>query len=139
MTTTDGALAGWVATDTPPTVQVTAFDLLVGDELPDQTPPPQPIVLGPVTAQGIPVPPKPKSQQKGQASWYAAPKGTCAHKTLPMGTMVTVYIPSMNAITTCKVADRGPFVHGRIIDLSLDTFAKLTRPTAGIVDVRILW
>lgn len=137
--TTEGALAGWVSTGSPPSVVITAFDLLIGTELPDDPPPAPPIKLGPVTAQGVPLPVKPKSLQKGIATWFPAPKGTCAHRTLPMGTVVTVYMPSSNAIATCKVNDRGPFGHGRIIDLSPDTFAKLARTTTGVLDVRILW
>ena len=40
----------------------------------------------------------------------------------------------------CKVNDRGPTVAtGRLIDLSMDTFARLAAPEAGLIDVTIEW
>lgn len=67
----------------------------------------------------------------GEASWYGpgfvgnptasgAPydpeRLTCAHKTLPLGTVVRVSRPGR--AVSCLVNDRGPYVHGRIIDMS---------------------
>jgi rare lipoprotein A len=76
----------------------------------------------------------------GVASWFNAPDATCAHRTLPMGTMVKVTRISNGAAATCKVNDRGPTVAtGRLIDLSLDTFEKLAAKEAGLIDVRIEW
>lgn len=69
--------------------------------------------------------------ERGIASWYGpgfvgsptasgAPydpeRLTCAHKTLPLGTVVRVTRGPL--VTACLVNDRGPFVAGRIIDLS---------------------
>ena len=81
----------------------------------------------------------PRNSQTGQASWYDAPAGTCAHRSLPFGTIVTVTNQSSGASTTCRVADRGPFVAGRIIDLSRDTFAKIASTSSGVIQVRIEW
>ncbi len=76
----------------------------------------------------------------GVASWFHAPDRTCAHRSLPFGTMVKVTRTPNGASTTCKVSDRGPTVEtGRLIDLSLDTFEKLAAKEAGLVDVRIEW
>ena len=76
----------------------------------------------------------------GIASWFKAPAGTCAHRTLPMGTMIKVTRLHNGASTSCKVDDRGPTVEtGRLIDLSLDTFEKLAAREAGLIDVRIEW
>ena len=76
----------------------------------------------------------------GVASWFKAPDATCAHRTLPMGTMVKVVRVSNGASATCKVDDRGPTVEtGRLIDLSLDTFEKLAHRDAGLIDVTIHW
>ncbi len=76
----------------------------------------------------------------GVASWFNAPDRTCAHRSLPFGTMVKVTRTANGAMTTCKVSDRGPTVEtGRLIDLSLDTFEKLAAKEAGLVDVRIEW
>ena len=77
---------------------------------------------------------------RGVASWFDAPDGTCAHRTLPMGTTVKVTRNHNGASTTCTVDDRGPTVAtGRLIDLSLDTFEKLAPAEAGLIDVTIEW
>ena len=76
----------------------------------------------------------------GVASWFRAPEATCAHRTLPMGTMIKVTRIHNGASTSCKVDDRGPTLEtGRLIDLSLDTFEKLAAREAGLIDVRIEW
>ncbi len=76
----------------------------------------------------------------GVASWFNAPDGTCAHRTLPFGTVVKVTRAQNGASVTCKVNDRGPTVEsGRLIDLSLDTFEKLAAREAGLIDVKIEW
>ncbi|MGQ0743395.1 MAG: septal ring lytic transglycosylase RlpA family protein [Acidimicrobiales bacterium] len=79
------------------------------------------------------------NSEAGVASWFGAPKSTCAHKTLPKGTIVRVIRVSTGADTTCRVADRGPYIEGRIIDLSTDTFARLAPIGAGVMEVRIEW
>jgi len=76
----------------------------------------------------------------GVASWFSAPDATCAHRTLPFGTMIKVTRNQNGASATCKVNDRGPTVEtGRLIDLSGDTFEKLASKDAGLIDVRIEW
>ena len=39
----------------------------------------------------------------------------------------------------CRVADRGPFVGGRIVDLDKEVFDNLAPPASGIIDVKIAW
>lgn len=73
-------------------------------------------------------------REKGLASWYGPGfhgrktssgeiydqyKPTCAHKLLPMHTMVRVTNLRNNRSVKLRVNDRGPFVSGRIVDLSL--------------------
>jgi rare lipoprotein A (peptidoglycan hydrolase) len=82
---------------------------------------------------------KPPRTQSGQASWYDAPAGTCAHRSLPMGTIITVINTANGKRTTCRVADRGPYSAGRIIDLAKTAFDDLAPPSAGIINVRIEW
>jgi len=82
---------------------------------------------------------RPGHRQAGVASWYDYTKGTCAHRTIPKGTIVTVTRPATGASTTCRVADWGPGDTGRIIDLSGDVFAKLADKATGLIDVRISW
>jgi rare lipoprotein A len=43
---------------------------------------------------------------------------TAAHRTLPFGTMVTVVNNRNGRTAVVRINDRGPFVHGRVIDLS---------------------
>jgi rare lipoprotein A (peptidoglycan hydrolase) len=81
----------------------------------------------------------PRPSQSGPASWYPAPTGTCAHPSLPIGTIVTVTDIASGRSTTCRVADRGPYEGGRIIDLSEGTFAQLASPSSGVIEVRITW
>lgn len=71
--------------------------------------------------------------QRGEASWYGpgfhgrrTASGTrynmyamtAAHRTLPFGTMVRVINHRNNKTCVVKITDRGPYAHGRIIDLS---------------------
>ena len=43
---------------------------------------------------------------------------TCAHRTFPFGTLLQVMNPKNGKSVVVRVNDRGPFVRGRIIDLS---------------------
>ncbi|MGH9187875.1 MAG: septal ring lytic transglycosylase RlpA family protein [Acidimicrobiales bacterium] len=97
-------------------------------------PPPEP----PPT-QPPPVEPPPEAAEEGGASWYRYIDGTCAHKTLPKGTLVTVTNLATGASTSCTVADRGPYVEGRVIDLDDGVFDDLAPLSAGVIDVRITW
>jgi hypothetical protein len=76
---------------------------------------------------------------EGGASWYGAPSGTCAHRTLPFGTTLTVTNLANGRTTTCRVSDRGPYIRGRIVDLSRDRFAALASTSQGVIPVRIGW
>jgi hypothetical protein len=77
----------------------------------------------------------------GVASRY--PKGfrigsmTAAHKTLPFGTKVRVVNVSNGKSVVVRIADRGPYLPGRVIDLSYDAFAEIANPDSGVVNVRL--
>lgn len=60
---------------------------------------------------------------------------TCAHKTRPFGSVVTVTLLASGRSVTCRINDRGPFVRGRIIDLSTGAAGKLG--LSGIAKVRV--
>jgi hypothetical protein len=77
--------------------------------------------------------------QEGGASWYHYKPGTCAHRTLPRGTVVKVTNLATGQSATCTVADRGPFVAGRIIDLDRSVFLAVAESGQGVVRVRIEW
>jgi rare lipoprotein A len=60
-----------------------------------------------------------------------------AHKWLPFGTVVTV---SANGRSTkAVITDRGPFVGGRVIDLSAKSFSDLAPLSRGVQNVCISW
>jgi rare lipoprotein A len=127
-------------TTTPPTTVV------VKRQAPTTTQPPETSTTAAPTTTAPPKPaPAPAAapegnSQSGKASWYeAAPPGTCAHRTLPKGTIVTVTHTGNGKSVTCRVADRGPYVDGWIIDLSQDTFSQLAPTSTGVIPVRITW
>ena len=90
--------------------------------------------------------------QRGMASWYG-PKFhgrttangerynmmdlTAAHKTLPFGTFVHVTNRANNKTIVVRINDRGPFVHGRIIDLSYAAAKVIGASSTGVVDVEV--
>lgn len=90
--------------------------------------------------------------QTGKASYYAdkfegAPtasgekyrhnKLTAAHKSLPFGTKVRVTNLANNQSVEVVINDRGPYIDGRIIDLSKSAAEKLGFFNYGLADVRI--
>ena len=91
-----------------------------------------------------------QSQQKGKASFYAhkfhgrkTASGerlhqdslTCAHRTYPFGTKLKVYNPANGRSVVVRVTDRGPFVRGRIIDLSWRAAKELGIVSQGVATV----
>ena len=62
---------------------------------------------------------------------------TAAHKLLPFGTMVEVTSLDNARRVTVKINDRGPFVEGRIIDLSKRAAIELGMIASGVSQVEI--
>jgi rare lipoprotein A len=62
---------------------------------------------------------------------------TCAHRWLPYGTLVEVTNLDNNKVVLVRVNDRGPFKHGRIIDVSKSAAIKLDMIRAGTARVRL--
>lgn len=62
---------------------------------------------------------------------------TCAHKTLPFGTMLLVTNQSNGQQVVVEVADRGPYAPGRVVDLSYRAAQELGMLRAGIVRVKV--
>ncbi|WAJ71585.1 septal ring lytic transglycosylase RlpA family protein [Catenovulum adriaticum] len=60
-----------------------------------------------------------------------------AHKILPFGSRVKVTNLANNQSVTVKINDRGPFVSGRVIDLSRAAFSKIANLNQGVVQVTI--
>lgn len=62
---------------------------------------------------------------------------TCAHKTLPFNTKLRVTYLKTNLSVIVRVNDRGPFVEGRILDLSLEAAKKIGLFEDGVGEVKI--
>jgi rare lipoprotein A len=104
------------------------------------------------TRRTPPVPVEIGHTETGIASWYGHPyhgraaadgeiydmeKMTAAHKTLPFNTWVRVYDLDNQKSTEVRIIDRGPFVDGRIIDLSHAAARELELIGPGVARVRI--
>jgi rare lipoprotein A len=62
---------------------------------------------------------------------------TCAHRTLPFGSVVKVTDIASGKHVSLKVNDRGPYVKGRILDLSEGAAKELGGSEKGLMFVRI--
>jgi rare lipoprotein A len=121
---------------------------------PSSTPSTAPTAADSVPAENIPIPPeaKPILVETGLASWYGPPYHnrkasngeiydmnamTAAHRTLPLGSIVRV--TNVNGGESCvvRITDRGPFIEGRIVDLSKAAAEKLELVRRGTGPVRL--
>ena len=78
--------------------------------------------------------------QLGIASYYQNPHYgglIAAHKTLPFGTRVKVFNLDNGRSAILRIVDRGPFIRGRVIDVSLAAASALGFREAGLAHVRI--
>ena len=98
------------------------------------------------------VPPVTGMEEVGMASWYGAPHHgrrtasgevfdmhqlTAAHKTLPFGTRLLVTNRDTSQSAEVRVNDRGPFVGGRILDVSYAAARLLGAVGPGLIPVRV--
>jgi len=92
------------------------------------------------------------SQELGMASWYGedfhgwvTANGeiydmealTAAHRTLPLGTWLLVTNVENGRQVRVRINDRGPFVHGRVADLSLAAARELDMVESGVAAVHL--
>ena len=104
------------------------------------------------TSARIPSPPRIGATETGIASWYGAPyhgratssgeiydqeQLTAAHRTLPFQTWVEVTNLENGKHVDVRITDRGPFVDGRIIDLSLAAAREIDMVRNGTARVRL--
>ncbi|MFN2262370.1 MAG: septal ring lytic transglycosylase RlpA family protein [Psychroflexus sp.] len=68
---------------------------------------------------------------------YTHSKATAAHRKLPFNTKVKVTNLNNNRSTIVRINDRGPFIRGRIIDLSQSVADELGALESGIIEVTI--
>lgn len=78
-----------------------------------------------------------KGRKTSNGETYRHRKMTAAHKTLPFGTKVTVTNLQNGRKVKVRINDRGPFVAGRIIDLSKKAARKLDMVNDGVVNVEV--
>lgn len=104
-------------------------------------------------ARTIPAAATPASELQGLASYYAEPYNgrptasgeifdtyqdmTAAHRTLPFNTVVKVTNEENGRNVQVRINDRGPFVEGRVIDLSLKAARELDIVRAGLAPVKL--
>jgi rare lipoprotein A len=94
----------------------------------------------------------PLSSETGMASWYGPPyhnrRGsngevynmhamTAAHRTLPLGSIVRVTNMKTGHHALVRITDRGPFIPGRVVDLSLAAARKVDVYQPGIAKVKV--
>jgi rare lipoprotein A len=99
-------------------------------------------------------PPAPQEGEEGDASYYGqgfygrlTASGevfrpgtlTAAHRTLPFGTCVRVTVLESGRSIQVRINDRGPFVSGRILDVSETAAQALGMVGRGVVRVRLTW
>jgi rare lipoprotein A len=95
---------------------------------------------------------RPIESEVGYATWYTAPyKGrraangqvfndhalTAAHRTLPMGSLIVVTNLKTGQASAMRITDRGPFVDGRILDLTVASAKATGVYRTGLAHVRI--
>ena len=94
------------------------------------------------------------SELEGLASYYAEPyhgrktangetfdtyqELTAAHRTLPFNTVVKVTNQSNGRDVEVRINDRGPFIDGRVIDLSLKAAREIDMVRAGVAPVKLV-
>lgn len=91
-------------------------------------------------------------QQRGKASYYSKKATgartssgerlhhdslTCAHRTYPFGTLLEVTNPANGRTVTVRVTDRGPYLRGRIVDLSWAAAKQLGILSKGVAMVTV--
>lgn len=92
--------------------------------------------------------PHPVDVETGIASWYRDKRTAsgerfngsamaAAHKKLPFGTMVRVVDLKTNKSITVRINDRGPYIRGRVIDLTVGAARALGMYHRGIAKVRL--
>ena len=100
----------------------------------------------------IPAHSTPLATEIGRASWYGPPyhnrRGsngevynmnamTAAHRTLPLGSIVRVTNLKTGHTALVRITDRGPFIPGRVLDLSLAAARKIDVYLPGIAAVKV--
>ena len=78
-----------------------------------------------------------QSRETASGERFDQGASTAAHKNLPFNTRVRVTNLENGQSTVVRINDRGPFVRGRIIDLSSSAFGEISAAGNGLVRVKI--
>jgi rare lipoprotein A len=78
-----------------------------------------------------------ESRRTASGEKFSARELTAAHPTLPFGTKLRVTNVSTGKSVTVRVNDRGPFVHGRVVDVSYAAADQLGMVGKGVANVRL--
>jgi rare lipoprotein A len=76
-------------------------------------------------------------QRVASGGWFNPSAMTAAHKTLPFGTKVRVTNVHNGRSAVVTINDRGPFVAGRVIDLSRAAASAVGMISSGLARVRM--
>ena len=140
----------------PPPPAATTIPTPRSEERPAGNPPHS---TGPTTEEAsslaepsLPADSKPLATETGLASWYGPPyhnrRGsngeiynmnamTAAHRTYPLGSIVRVTNLKTGSSALVRITDRGPFIRGRVVDLSLAAARKIDVYKPGIAQVKV--
>lgn len=96
---------------------------------------------------------KVQTVESGKASWYSIKSNggtitasgkklsneaaTAAHKTLPLGSTVKVTNEANGKFEIVTITDRGPYIKGRVIDLTIGVAERLGFKKQGVANVKI--
>lgn len=78
-----------------------------------------------------------KGRRTASGDHYHPDSLTCAHRSYPFGTHLLVTNPAKGTSVVVKVNDRGPFVKGRVIDVSKAAAKQLDMVAAGVAEVDV--
>jgi len=114
-----------------------------------------PLMLSACARTVVTSPPRPLapgSEDRGFASWYGYPHHgrrtasgevydmrdlTAAHRTLPIGTRLMVTNVDNGQVVEVRINDRGPFIEGRLLDLSYGAARILGAVGSGVIPVQL--
>lgn len=111
------------------------------------------VVVKPVSDFAHPGHEKSGEAFSGKVSWYSVKTNggtktasgerlsdsadTAAHRTLPFGTLIEVTNLSNERSAVLKITDRGPFSHGRVLDVSIGAAKKLDFVGRGVTHCQV--
>jgi rare lipoprotein A len=137
---------------TPPAPTISRSDRAPNTGACCANPAPAPTTKAPAAGLSVPDDAKPIYVETGLASWYGPPyhnhrgangeiydmhEATAAHRTIPLNSIARVTNVANGRSMLVRITDRGPFIAGRILDLSLAAAQELDVWRPGVARVRV--